>query len=88
VHQNYPNPFNPTTTIALDIDKKQNVELTIFNLLGQEVKTLFAGELPAGTHIFEWNAADDNGDRVASGVYFYRVVTDELYATRKMLLLK
>ena len=88
LHQNYPNPFNPTTTISFDLDKKQEIELVIYNLLGQKVKTLYSGSLSAGTHRIEWDASDESGQKVASGIYFYRLVTGAQVASRKMTLLK
>ena len=88
LHQNYPNPFNPSTTISFEIDKKQKIELTVYNMLGQEVKTLFAGELSAGKHEFEWDATGKSGQKAASGVYFYKLITESQIAARKMTLLK
>jgi hypothetical protein len=88
LHQNYPNPFNPTTTISFDLNRKQDIELKIFNLLGQKVRTLYSGSLSAGNHRIEWDASDDSRHKVSSGIYFYRLVADEQVASRKMTLLK
>jgi subtilisin family serine protease len=88
VNQNYPNPFNPTTTISFGMADPGRVTCEIFNSLGQRVVTLLDRTLEAGLHQIEWDATDSDGDRVASGVYFYRVTTDFDTATRKMLLLK
>jgi len=88
LHQNYPNPFNPTTTISFDLNKKQDIELTVYNLLGQKVRTLYNGSISAGNHRIEWDAFDDSGHKVSSGIYFYRLITEEQAASRKMTLLK
>ncbi len=87
--QNFPNPFNPATGISFVIDRPSRVSLTIFNILGQKVRTLVAGQpLPAGQHRYEWNATNDRNVVVSSGLYIYRLETDFGVATRKMLLLK
>jgi subtilisin family serine protease len=88
LYQNYPNPFNPMTTISFTLPAASDVSLRIFNILGQEVSTLYTGLLPAGIHQFQWDATDNSGNEVAGGVYFYRLVTGKLKQTRKMLLLK
>jgi hypothetical protein len=88
LHQNYPNPFNPTTTIAFSLVQAGEVSLEVFNTLGQKVKTLFAGRLPKGRHTVEWDATNHRGEKVASGVYFYRLASAEKSHTRKMVLLK
>jgi len=81
--QNYPNPFNPTTTIAYSLPSAQHVNLTVYNVLGQKVVTLVDEVQQSGPNQAEWNASD-----VSSGVYFYRLTTDQNVETRKMLLLK
>jgi hypothetical protein len=86
--QNFPNPFNPTTTIEYDIPKNVYVELTIIDLLGRHVRTLVAEEKPAGHHQVTWNGLDDAGDRVASGVYLYRLTAEGYSETRKLLLIR
>jgi hypothetical protein len=94
LHQNYPNPFNPTTTIEFSIGLgnqglgAQNVKLDVFNVLGQRVSTLLDKSLPTGDHSVEWNATDEGGQRVASGVYLYRLTVGEESKTKKMLFLK
>ena len=87
-HQNYPNPFNPTTTIAFDLPISSNVELTIFNIAGQKVKTLLDEYRKAGSHELTWNGVSATGQAVASGIYFYRLKAGGETATGKMLLLK
>lgn len=86
--QNYPNPFNPSTTIAFTLPAAADVQLDVFNLLGERVRTLASGTLAAGVHEIEWNGTNDRGDAVASGVYFYRLSSAEETQTRKMLLAK
>ena len=89
VAQNYPNPFNPMTTIEFSFGPKgQNVTLDIFNIIGQKVTTLINDFLPPGDHTVDWNATDDNGQKVASGVYLYKLQIDTENQTKKMLLLK
>lgn len=88
LYQNYPNPFNPNTRIALDLIKAGTIQLKIYNLRGQAVKTLANGQMSAGKHSFSWDGLDDNHRPVASGVYFYRVESSGFSQTRKMLLVK
>ncbi|MCB9087371.1 MAG: multicopper oxidase domain-containing protein [Calditrichae bacterium] len=86
--QNYPNPFNPTTTVRFALPEASNVTLKIYNILGQEVYTLARGNLEAGFHTFQWNATDQYGSRVASGIYIYRLQAGHFVQTKKMLLVK
>jgi len=86
--QNYPNPFNPTTNIAFELDNASEVRFDVYNVLGQVVKTLFAGKLSSGRHQFEWDATDENNVHVSSGVYFYKLSTDFHSQTKKMLLIR
>ena len=88
LHQNYPNPFNPTTTISFTLPNRTNISLEIYNVLGQKVRTLYKGDLAAGMHQFEWNATDNGGNAVASGIYFYRLSDGEISKSQKMTLLK
>ncbi len=89
VAQNYPNPFNPTTTIEFSFGPRaKNVRLDIFNIIGQKVTTLINDFLPPGQHQVEWNSAGDNGQKVASGVYLYKLQVGQESQTKKMLLLK
>ena len=85
--QNYPNPFNPETTIEFDVPARSYVELNVYNVLGQRVKTLVEVVLPAGGHSATWDGTDENGNRLASGMYLYRLRTGDILQTRKMLLL-
>ncbi|MCK7522103.1 MAG: T9SS type A sorting domain-containing protein [Ignavibacteriales bacterium] len=71
--QNYPNPFNPTTRIEFSLPVESNVKLIIYNLLGQEVIRLADEQMQAGNHKFDWNANDGNGNKLTSGIYFYKL---------------
>ncbi|MFZ0391194.1 MAG: FlgD immunoglobulin-like domain containing protein [Calditrichia bacterium] len=88
LEQNFPNPFNPTTQIGFRIPQSETVQLTVFNSLGQKVRTLFNGALPAGGHTFRWNARNDLGLEVPAGIYYYHLQAGEYQAARSMLLLK
>jgi len=85
--QNRPNPFNPTTVIYYDLPSPAQVNLNIYNVLGQSVKS-FSDYMDAGTHSFEWDGRDASGVQVASGVYFYRLEAGKDVATKKMMMLK
>jgi hypothetical protein len=86
LYQNYPNPFNPTTRINFDLPEASQVRLAVFNLLGQEVRTLVAGQLPAGRHFVAWDGRDASGQVVGSGLYLYRLQAGDFVSSRKMLL--
>ncbi|MDD4051355.1 MAG: FG-GAP-like repeat-containing protein [candidate division Zixibacteria bacterium] len=86
--QNYPNPFNLSTTIEFDLPRHSHARLVVYSLLGERITTLLDRDLPAGLHRVTWAGADSSGHTVASGVYFYRVVTDAYSQTRKMVLMK
>lgn len=86
--QNYPNPFNPTTTFVYDIPKASDVRIEIFNVLGQRVTTLVEAFKEAGSYPITWNGTSDAGTTVASGMYFYRIDTDNFSDTKKMMMLK
>jgi hypothetical protein len=83
LYQNYPNPFNPATTINYELPITNYVELNIYNLLGQKIETLVSERQPAGKYNVEWRA-----DRIASGMYIYRIKTDHWQAVRKMVLIR
>jgi len=87
--QNYPNPFNPTTTIEFTVDKPSLATLEVINLNGQKIKTLIDSEVDEGTTTVAWDATDNSGSAVASGLYFYRLVIDETEEqSKKMILLR
>lgn len=85
---NNPNPFNPVTTISYQLPEDCDVELTIYNIKGQLVKTLVNEIKPPGEHSIIWNGRDDSDKSVSSGIYFYKLKSDNFEKTRKMILLK
>jgi len=91
LHQNYPNPFRrgvETTTFHLDLPLQREVEVAVYNLLGERIRLLTRGTLAAGVHTLHWDGRDENRNAVASGVYFYRCVFPGGSFTRKMLILQ
>jgi len=88
VQQNYPNPFNPKTIIKYAIPKDEKVEIVIYNTLGQKVKTLVNAQQEAGYYTVEWDATNNFGNKVGSGIYFYTVKAGKYSAIKKMVLLK
>jgi len=85
---NHPNPFNPSTNIRFSLPSQQNVDLRVYSARGRLVRSLLRGAQPAGLHNAVWRGRDDRGRVVASGVYFYRLETDEGSFTGKMVLTK
>ncbi len=88
LEQNYPNPFNPITRINFTLPEASHTRLTVFNSLGQRVAVLSDQMRPAGSYSVVWNGLSDEGQQVASGVYFYRLETNDVAKTRKMILMK
>jgi hypothetical protein len=88
LYQNYPNPFNPSTTIEYYLSKMSNVELKIYNLFGQEVKTLVNGFQTAGNKSVVWNGVSNLNQVVAAGIYYYKIQVGKEAQCRKMLYLK
>jgi len=86
---NYPNPFNPTTSIKFAVENSSNIEISVYNILGQKVKTLVNTQFNKGNHNVIWHGTDENGENVSSGVYFYRMNQDgKNIDTKKCILLK
>ncbi len=83
LHQNYPNPFNPETNIKFDIASQGEVKLIVYNALGKEVENIFSGKLSAGSYSYKWNAAG-----MPSGIYFYKLQTENSTFIKKMMLVK
>jgi hypothetical protein len=83
LHQNYPNPFNPVTMINYQLPMTNDVELSIFNVLGQKVATLVSEKQNAGYHQVEWDAS-----RFSSGIYYYKIQAGEFVDVRKMILIR
>ncbi|MEW6411120.1 MAG: FlgD immunoglobulin-like domain containing protein [Candidatus Zixiibacteriota bacterium] len=86
--QNYPNPFNPTTEILFDVPTRSHVQIKVYNVLGQMVTTLVDEERAAGTYRVTWDGTSDGGNKVSSGIYFYKMEADSFVQTKKMALLK
>jgi len=86
--QNYPNPFNPNTKIQFQVPKTSNVNLIIYDMLGQEIKILLIGEVERGVHTVEWDGLNKSGINMSSGSYVYRLIAGEFVQTKKMILLK
>lgn len=88
LEQNYPNPFNPETVISFSLPRTGNVRIKVYDVLGKEIKTILSEERMAGNHKIYWNATDDYGRRVSSGVYFYTISSGDFVQTKKMVLMK
>ncbi len=88
LHENYPNPFNPATTLRFDLPEVSDVNVVIYNMLGQKVRTFNMNSISAGSHSIKWNATNDLGDPVGAGVYLYKLQAKDFVKTRKMILLK
>ncbi len=86
--QNYPDPFNPTTTIHYSLSKSSFVKLTIYNLLGQKIRTFQSAFQNAGEYSVVWDARDEGNTPVSSGIYFYRFETEGYDLLKKMILIK
>jgi len=86
---NYPNPFNPATTIKYALPEGEFVKLEIYNVVGQVVRTLVSGRQSAGRYVVQWDATNDSGHNLSSGIYFYRLQAGSQFTeVKKMLLLK
>ncbi|MEJ2544404.1 MAG: FlgD immunoglobulin-like domain containing protein, partial [Calditrichaceae bacterium] len=86
---NYPNPFNPTTNIKFQLPESQQIRLAIYDVNGSLVKTLSNNRVyPGGEHIVSWDATDNAGNRVATGIYLYQFQAGSFVKTGKMILVK
>ncbi|NOY57549.1 MAG: T9SS type A sorting domain-containing protein, partial [Calditrichaeota bacterium] len=85
--QNYPNPFNPATTIRYQLPQVSKVQLQIYNIMGQLVRTLVDGEKEPGYHAVTWDGHNNTGMSVGSGIYYYRLIAGEHVMVKKMALL-
>ena len=85
---NYPNPFNPSTTISFSNTHDSQIQIKIYNIKGQKIRTLTNEYYPAGTHQILWNGTDDHGKLVSSGIYFCNLQNKDFSYTRKMLITK
>ena len=88
LYQNYPNPFNPVTDIKFDLPDAGQVQLVIYNIAGQKIRTLVSDNLEAGFHQIRWNGRNEYNESVATGMYFYQLKAGNYHATKKMVILK
>jgi hypothetical protein len=88
MHPNYPNPFNPSTTISFSLGTGSNVEISVFNIRGQKVRSLYSAFTPAGEHSLVWDGKDDAGRELASGLFFCRLTSPACSKTLKMVMMK
>jgi flagellar hook assembly protein FlgD len=88
LHQNYPNPFNPVTTLSYDLPEDALVNITIYDMMGKQVKTLINDQQTAGYKSVQWNATNNLGEPVTAGLYLYTIQAGDYSQTRKMVLLK
>jgi photosystem II stability/assembly factor-like uncharacterized protein len=88
VEQNYPNPFNPSTRIKYFLNGSINLKISVYNLLGKEIKKLLDGYRNAGSHFLVWDATDDKNNSVSSGIYFCRIQAGKKIIIRKMILMR
>ena len=86
--QNYPNPFNPSTEISFSLEANSNIELAIFNVIGQKVRVLENGSRLAGTHTIKWDGRDQLSNAMPTGLYFYTLTDGANSITKKMALMK
>lgn len=86
--QNYPNPFNPSTTIEYQIPKSGDVDINIFNIAGQLIKSIESSFKNAGSYKVNWNSRNDFNQSVASGIYIFNVKYNDMFLTKKIILLK
>jgi len=86
--QNFPNPFNPSTEISFAIPIQSDIELSVYDMLGRQVKSLANGRLDAGYHKVAWDGTDNSGHSVSSGIYFYSLKAGDFSQNRKMIMLK
>ncbi len=85
LRQNYPNPFNPITNITFSVPHTSQVRITVYNMLGQKVRTLFAGQMERGIETISWDTKDQSGRALAAGMYIYRMQAETYDKSRKML---
>jgi len=88
LYQNYPNPFNPNTTLSYSLSQADFVNITIYDMVGNTIKTITNGSQNAGLKKVDWNATNNNNEPVSAGLYIYKMQANEFTKTMKMLLLK
>ena len=88
LNQNFPNPFNPLTTISFGVPKNSNIALHIFDLSGTRISTILNEEMSPGFHSIQWDGTDENGARIASGIYIYNLTDGSNSIFKKMIYIK
>ena len=88
LEQNYPNPFNPETRISFKLAEKSHVSITIYDMLGRNIKTLINQTQDAGYRSVIWDATNDYGKPVSAGIYLYQIQAGEYISTKKIVMLK
>lgn len=88
LNQNHPNPFNAGTAISFELPERADMNITVYNILGQPVAVIAQGSFPAGSHTVEWNGKSENGAELSSGIYFYRMTAGQRVFVKKMVVLK
>ncbi len=85
---NFPNPFNPETTVSFNVPEEMNASVTVYNIRGQKIATLFNGRAEAGANSVVWNGTDESGKKVSSGIYFYKLTAGNQTQLKKMVMVK
>ena len=88
LYPNYPNPFNPSTRFTYDLPRQSQVKVSIYNILGHEIKTLVDREQRNGSYSIQWDGSDKHGNSVSSGIYLYNLNANSFNQTRRMILLR
>lgn len=88
ISEAFPNPFNPSTSLKFNVNKKETVKITIYDLLGNRIKNLVSDNYSIGSHSISWHARNDKGQPVSAGVYLFKVQAGEFQSIKKMVLLK
>ena len=88
IHNNFPNPFNPITTLSYDLPEDGIVNITIYDIVGRQIKALLNSPQTAGHRSIQWNATNNAGQQLPGGVYLYRIEAGDFRQTKKMVLLK
>jgi hypothetical protein len=88
LEQNFPNPFNPTTAIEFSLESSSDIQLTIYNVIGQEIRTLASGMKQAGAHTISWDGRNESGKMVSTGIYMYKLSVGNQSMTKKMAFIK
>ena len=88
LYQNYPNPFNGESIISFNLNISGSVKLSIYDILGRQIKALIDNNLSLGKYSYSWDGTNSSGRKVSSGVYFYELKTSKFSLKRKMILLQ